>query len=71
MGKPWKPSGQVFIKNGVPYLAHRGWFWKRNGDGGWFNIARLPALVMTDGHICTPEETALYGVNYSEDVHGD
>jgi hypothetical protein len=65
----WKPSGQVFIEGGAPYLAHRGWIWKWNGDGGWYNIAKLNPLTFAS-KICTPEETALYGVNYSEDIHG-
>lgn len=52
-------------------LAHRGWLCERNGDGGWYTVAKLPTdpLLMTHGHICTPEETALYGVSYSENIN--
>ena len=68
MSTPWRPSGQVFIHQNRPYLAMRGWIHARNGDGGWFTVARLPALPLAD-HICTPEECAMYGVDYSEDIH--
>lgn len=65
-----KPSGQIFILHGAPFLVSRGWIWKRHADGGWYSAERLYGLEYFD-HICTPEETALYGVDYSEDIHGD